>query len=200
MHLVDPGHLVFDRVFGGEDAHVHRVDLVEKRIQRCGLARTGRTRDQKNAIRPADHFLDRAPVVRVQSELPELDETAALLQQAEADALAVDRRHGRHADIDILPIHADADPAVHGHPLLGDVHVGHHLEPRNDRRFQAVELLRHIDAVENAVNPIADAQFLFHRFDMDVGGALAVGLGDDLVDETDDRGILPHLADVDLGN
>ena len=33
---------------------------------------------------------------------------------------------------------------------------------------------------------------------MDVRGLLAVGLGDDLVDEADDRGLLPQLAEVNL--
>jgi hypothetical protein len=70
------------------------------------------------------------------------------------------------------PLNTDADAPIHGQTLLGDIQVGHDLDARDDRGLEAVQLRRHIDLVQDAVDAIADAQLLFHRLDMDVGCAL----------------------------
>ena len=44
LHLVDARHVVFDRVLGRHDADVDLVHLAEERVERRGLAGTGRTR------------------------------------------------------------------------------------------------------------------------------------------------------------
>ena len=52
--------------------------------------------------------------------------------------------------------------------------------------MQQPQLRRHRDFVQNAIDPIANAQVVFQRFDMDIGGALDDRFTDDLVYEFDD--------------
>ena len=54
--------------------------------------------------------------------------------------------------------------------------------------------------VQHAVDAVANAQFRFLRLNVNIGSALPVGLGDDLVDETDYRSLFAHLVDIDLGH
>jgi hypothetical protein len=51
LHLVDAGHLVFDRVLDRDDAQVGGVDLAEKGVERGRLARAGRAGDEDDAVR-----------------------------------------------------------------------------------------------------------------------------------------------------
>ena len=52
--------------------------------------------------------------------------------------------------------------------------------------------------MEHTVDAVADAELRLLRLDVNVGRALTIGFGDDLVHEADDRGLLAHLVDVDL--
>ena len=50
--------------------------------------------------------------------------------------------------------------------------------------------------MQDAVNAVADAQFVLLRLEMDVGGAVLEGLPNDLVDEFDDAGLLVAFGDL----
>ena len=52
--------------------------------------------------------------------------------------------------------------------------------------------------VQHAVHAIADAQVVFHRFEVDVGGAFLERFPDDLVDELDDAGFLVAAFEIFL--
>jgi hypothetical protein len=117
-------------------------------------------------------------------------------EQAQADALAVDRRHGGHAHVDFLAVDAQADAAVLRQALLGDVHVAHDLDAGNDGGLEPLQLRRHRGLVQHAVHPVADAQVHFLRLQMNVGRAVLVGFPDDLVHELDHGGFLVQLAEV----
>ena len=67
---------------------------------------------------------------------------------------------------------------------------GHDLQARDDRALQRLDVFRHGDFVQAAVDAVADAQVVLQRLDVDVGGALVERLADDLVDELDDAGLL----------
>ena len=197
-HLVDALHLVFDGVLGRHDADVDLVDLVEEGVEAGGFARAGGAGDEDDAVGAGDELVGEGVVALAHAQVLELDEVAGFLEQAQGDALAVGGGAGGDADVDVLAVEADADATVHRQALLGDVEVGHDLEAGDDGGLEAVDLRRHVDLVQHPVDPVADAQLVLHRLHVDVGGALAVGLGDDLVHEADDRGLLPHLVHVDL--
>ena len=63
------------------------------------------------------------------------------------------------------------------------------------RRLIALELRRHRCLVQNAVDAVADAQFVFGRLKMNVRRAVLVSFPDDLVDELDDAGFLVAFGD-----
>src|SRR5438105_3048466 len=50
LNLIDPDHLVFHRLFDGDDLAVWFVDVVQARIESTRLARTSRTSHEENAI------------------------------------------------------------------------------------------------------------------------------------------------------
>ena len=54
-----------------------------------------------------------------------------------------------------------------------------------------------VDVLQHAVDAEAHAHLAAVGLEVDVGGALLDGLGDDLVDELDDRRVVGGLAQVD---
>ena len=80
---------------------------------------------------------------------------------------------------------------------LGDVEVGHDLHARDDaaRHLRAGSPER---AGEHAVDAVLHRELAGVRGEVDVAGAELDGLGDDRVDELDDRrvvGLVAHVAD-----
>ncbi len=63
------------------------------------------------------------------------------------------------------------------------------------RGLEALQLRRHRRLMQDAVNAVADAQFIFLRFEVNVCGAVFVCFPDDLVDKFDDAGFLVRLGD-----
>ena len=63
----------------------------------------------------------------------------------------------------------------------------HDFESRNDGALEHAQLRRHGDFVQNAIDPVPNAQIIFERLDVNIGGALDNRFTDDLVDEFDDR-------------
>src|SRR5947208_3322189 len=80
LHLVDPGHLIFDRLFHGNDLAVWFVYVVEAGVKRGRFTGTGRASDEQNAIRQLDHTLEDFLVVRKKSKLWQSKLQAGLIQ------------------------------------------------------------------------------------------------------------------------
>ena len=110
-------------------------------------------------------------------ELCEIERDAALVEDPHHDRLAVHRRHRRDAQVDLLALDAQPDAAVLRQPALGDVEVGHDLDPRDHRRRQP--LRRRLDLVQHAVDPVADDQPVLERLDVDVRRARLERVGDE---------------------
>ena len=86
--------------------------------------------------------------------------------------------------------------AVLRQAALGDVEVGHDLHARDDAASHARgDPLR---GGEHAVDAVLDARLAGDRSEVDVAGAELDGLGDDRVDELDDRRVVGLVADVDV--
>ena len=94
LNLRDAGEYVLDRVFDGHDIDVDRVELGEQRIERRGLARTGRAGEQHDAGAVVGHAAQGLLVGGREAALLQR-EVAALVEQATDDAFAVvGRQHG----------------------------------------------------------------------------------------------------------
>ena len=78
-------------------------------------------------------------------------------------------------------------------PPLDDVHVGHDLDAADQLGPGRRGKLEHL--AQRAVDAEADPHPPFGRLDVDVGRAVAQRLGDDLVDELDDRRVVGGADD-----
>ena len=70
---------------------------------------------------------------------------------------------------------------------LGDVHVRHHFQARDDGCLQHAQLRRNRDLMQNPIDPIADAQIVFERLDMNIRRTLHYGFADNLIHELHHR-------------
>ena len=121
----------------------------------------------------------------------------ALVEDAQDGALAVDERQGDDADVHAAPVDGQREAPVLGHALLGDVEVGHDLDARDDaHRHPALDRGRR---AQHAVDAEQHARVALLGVDVDVRGALLDRLGDDRVDELDDRRVGVGLVEVQIG-
>ncbi len=203
LHLVDAGEIELDRILDGDDVDLGRVDARQRAVERVGLARAGRPGDQHHAVRLEDRLLEPAQRLGLEAELRHVEHQVVLVEEAHDDLLAEERGQHRDAEVEVLDpvgdpgLHLDA--AVLGQPLLGDVEPGHDLEAAGDRLLELERRVHHL--VEDAVDAVPDAVLLLVRLDVDVGGAALDGVGEDDVDQADDRrflGLLLQLLEVDL--
>ena len=133
----------------------------------------------------------------LEPELRHVEHQLRLVEQTHDDLLAEERRQTGDAEVDVAHLaavlEADLDAAVLRQPLLRDVQLGHDLDARGDR---IAELHRRLhDVVENAVDAVADAQFLLVRLDVDVARALLDRRHQDHVHQLDDRRFLALLGE-----
>src|SRR3989442_1286436 len=116
--------------------------------------------------------------------------SAARVEDAEHDRLAVDHRDHRYAQVDLAPANLEPDAPVLREALLGDVEVAEDLDARDDGGVELADLARDVGLVEHAVDAVAHAELVVKRIDVNVAGAQLQGFGEDLVDELDDRCVL----------
>ena len=86
-----------------------------------------------------------------------------------------------------MPLQVHLDAAVLRPALLGDVDDAHDLDTREHRRQQTARRAVALD--QHAVDPVADADAVGERLDVDVAGPQADRLLNDEVDQLDDRGV-----------
>src|SRR5262249_5694660 len=122
-HLDDAVHVIFDRVFSGDDLLRDLVELIEGRIQGGGLARAGRPGDQDDAIGLANQFPVGIEDDRLHPNLVEIELDDGAVQDADDDAFA--EHGGQDTDAHIHGVAADVelDTAVLRQAALGNVQV-----------------------------------------------------------------------------
>ena len=107
------------------------------------------------------------------------------IEHAQHDALAKLRRQRRDAQIDRAARDILLDAPVLRQAALGDVHVRHHLNARDDRQREVPRRRRHF--VERAVHAVADFEFVLERLEMNVARPVLDRLVQDQIDEANDR-------------
>ena len=103
-------------------------------------------------------------------------------------------QHGNHGNpnIDFAAGDEELDPPVLRHAFLGDIHLGHNLQPAEDRRLKTVELRRNRLALEHAVDPIPELHTVCLAFQVNIAGAGFDRFDENLVHQPHDRGLLGH--------
>ncbi len=196
-HLVDPRQLVLDRVLDRRDVVLDGFDPVQDPIEGGRLSRSGGPRDEDDPLRTGDdvlhpfHFLGGKPD-RLQGDV-----RVGGVEDPDDHFLPVVRRDRGDPQVEAAPPHADADPAVLREPLLGDVHIRHDLDPRDDRPLDPLRKIHRL--AQEPVDPVTDLEGRLRRLHVDVGGPLIDRLGDDQVHHPDDGGglgLLPKVVEV----
>ncbi len=191
------GKPVFHRFFDRDDAAGDGVDGSEKAVKAGRFSRAGRAGGEDDSVRVLEQRLHGFHLLLAHVEpLDAEGERLAAREQAQGDRFAIHGGDRRDAHVDEAGLRLQIDAAILRQAALGDVHVRHHFQARNDRALQHAELRRHGDLVQDAVDAVSDAQVVFERLDVDVGGALDDGFADDLVDELDDARLGVVARDV----
>ena len=95
----------------------------------------------------------------------------------------------------------DVDAAILGEASFRDIKLGHDLDTADDSGMHRMRRAKFF--IEAAIDAVADAGFFLIRLDVDIGGAIADGVVDEVVDELDDGGMAGDFLEVadflDLG-
>jgi hypothetical protein len=184
LDLADPLHLVFHRVLDGDDVDARvLIDCrIAYRVVVLPLPVGPVTRMMP--LGEAASLLQQSKPVGRQPQVLQLQQRAGLVQQPQHQPLAEGGRDGGDAHIDVLVPHAHVEAAVLGQALLGDVHLGHDLDARDQGRLDP--LGRGEQVVEDPVHAVAHGEAVLVGLEVDVAGARLDRLGDDVVDELDD--------------
>ena len=131
-------------------------------------------------------------MVGLHAEVVEHELVALLGEHAQHDGLAEGPGHGGHADVHLPSRDAGGDAPVLGQAALRDVDPRDELDAGGD----GGESLHRLGetGVQHPVDPHPHREVVLAGLDVDVGGARVHGLGEQVVDQLDDRRLLGHLA------
>ncbi len=194
LGLPHAGQLVLDGVLHRHDVAVAGVHARQCRIQRGGLARARGAGDQHDAVRLGRQVGESPQRLALHAHGLQAELALALVQQAQHGALAVGAGQGGDAHVDGARAQAQADAAVLGQALFGDVQVGHDLQSRDQRCMQCAVGLH--DFAQVAVHAKAHAGMALVGLDVDVAGAVARGLREQGVEHADDGRVVGRLQQV----
>ena len=189
LHLAQTWLGDFDRVFRGPDLALRHVDVAERRMQRGGLAGTGRADAQHQAVRPLDGALEFGEVVLGQVQAVQRDRLGGGQDtHHHVFQTAVGRNCGDpQFEFMLRRELGKADLAVLRPAPFADIEIAHDLDAR-DHRIAVIRGQLDVGA-QQAILAKADADLLVPRItlDVDVGDALLVRFDDHIVDQPNQR-------------
>ncbi len=186
LHLVQFRGDHFDGVFDRADVDLRRRQLLERGVQRGGLAGTGRPRHQHDAVRAGDHLLPGRLLGGGETELAEALGHGVRIENAQHAFFAEGGRHGGQTQLDLAPGRGPGfDPTVLGPALFGYIHPAQNFDAAGDGGHHRRRQL--IDRVQHAVDAKPDIALLAARLQMDVAGALGEGVLQQPIHDLDDR-------------
>ncbi len=192
VHLVHGLDVVLDRILDRHQVAVHALDLVERGVERGGLAAPGGSRDQHHAVGLVDRALEGFERRALEPEVRGVARERLLVEQTQHHLLAERGGERRDADVHLAVGEVHGEAAVLRQQPHRDVEVGEHLDARNDRHLQVLGRLHHL--VEHAVDAVAHHQPLAQGLDVDVARARLDRLGQHQVHEPHHRRVLDLLA------
>jgi hypothetical protein len=149
--------------------------VLERGVQRGGLARTGGAGDEDDAVRLGDHPVPFFQVVFGEAEFAEILDQHFRIENAHDQLLAERRRHGRQPQFHLAAIGFDGlDAAVLRSAFFDHVHAAEHLDAAGHRCHYRRRNL--VDRVQHAVDAETHVAGFAPRFEVDVAGALVEGV------------------------
>src|SRR5262249_52029796 len=196
LRLADAVDVVLDRVFDRHDVLGVVVEALERRVERGRLAGSGRTRDKPAAVRLVNELVHGPLRARIHAERIEIELARLLVEDTQHHALAVAGWDGRDAHIDRAPGDLQADAPVLRQALLGDVETRHVFDTRDHQRRHGAARLQYL--AQHAIDAEANHQAVLERLDVDVGGVFLDRLGENGIDQPDDRRIVLAVEKIGL--
>ena len=195
LHLVDAEHLLLDRVLDGRDVDGGLAQLVEHRIQRRGLTRTGGARHEDDAVGRREHMVEARDGLARHPELLEAEQVLpSRVEQTHDALLAVHGGDGGDTQVHLELVVGIVEPAVLRDALLGDVHAGEDLDAGDDAGESRGGEAHDLDEV--AVYTHTDDDIVLERFDVDVRRLADVRLLHEVVDQLDNGGVVDAGLDL----
>src|SRR6266850_6517141 len=193
LDLIDAPQLIFDRVFNRNDLAHRIVNFVERGIEGRGFAAAGRSGDENDSVRQLKHSLERLELALVHAKLLHAQQGGVLPQQPHHHRFTVQHRYYRYTNVHLAVVQPDLDAAILRQPLFRDVQMAQNFDAGNDGRLKTLDLGRHRHVLQYAVDAVADAKFVFERFEVNVRGAKLDGISQHLVHKSYDGGILGRI-------
>ncbi len=193
LRLNDPVDVVLHGVLGGKNLHVRLVELRESGIKGRGFAAAGWTRVDDDSIGFTHELAEGRQLVVAHSDLLQAELHVGAVEHAEHNALPEHRRQHADAQVDGHPPQGQLDAPILGESPLGDVEVGHDLDPRRDGQRHVPRRRHHL--VQHAVDAVAHLELIVKGFEVDVARLVLDGLEQHQVEELLDRVEVHHLLD-----
>ena len=192
-------------IFDGDDLVFVGLDLVERGVERGGLAGAGGAGDEHHAVGLLDVAAEAREVLRgeaddIKRELGEFLAHRLFVEHAEHGVFAVHSGHDADAEVDEAALVANAETAVLRDAALGDVELGHDLDAGQDGLVVLARDGRH-GLLQHAVDAVLDEERVVEGFEVDIGSAALERGEDGGVDEADDGGdvvVRGELLDGDV--
>jgi len=142
----------------------------------------------------ADHRLEWLQQVAFQPDLLKGQDPRRLVEQPQHHPFAKGRGQSRDADIHVAATHPHPETAILRQPFFGDIQLGHDLDAGD---YPGVGLeCRPENFVQDSVDPVTDNQFPLEGLDMDIARPFLETLGDQAVDEADDRSLVGTVKQI----
>lgn len=168
LDLGDVVEFVFDGVFDGDDVFGLGVHFLDDGVDGGGFSGSCGSADDDHAGFAEGFILDLFKDVGFHAEALEALGSEAFVEDAEDHFVTPGGRCDGDAEVDASVGQLDGEATVLHDAFLGDVEVAEEFDDGVDS-FGDGEIER-FDAVEGAVDAVADVEVLFFGFDVDVGG------------------------------
>src|SRR5437773_1002489 len=185
LHLIDPGHLIFNRFFHRDDLAVRLVDVIEAGVKGTGFSRPGRTSHEQDSIRRTQQLFEFFLIVAEETELGQAEEQTRFIEHAHDNAFAMVRGNGGNAQINRFLFDLHLNASVLRQTLFRDTHrAGHDFQPADDGGLQTLWWRLHF--LQNTVDAKTDAELFIERLEMDITRAKLVRFDDQHRNQPDD--------------
>src|SRR5689334_23233124 len=99
LNLINTWQVILDRILCSNDLAIRPIELIQSRIQRGGLPRSGRAGNQENAIGPFDDGLEPAVVFPPEPQITDVHGDSPAIQDTHNGGLTMDG--GQAADAEV---------------------------------------------------------------------------------------------------
>ena len=139
----------------------------------------------------------RSTVSSIEGDIPrslKANGATAAIEEAQHDAFAMDRRHGRDAQVELPCLEAHANASVLRASTLGDVELREKLDSRDDRLMKVRRWFWR--GRQDAVEAKARRQTTARCLEMNVARGGIVRVANEKIHIADDRRLIREIADV----